>query len=149
MHHLLSVDLESVNLRKIPQTDALADQKLRSLDSVATWLFGCLYNGGIEEAETSATTYLRDWPEKYETSQMYNAYIGYCKRIGQNHPVKDTVFGKSIAKYLPSMSKRREGGNNRRHVYLLPSLDQARKDFISVTNIPNTEWAIDCEDLFQ
>ena len=61
----------------------------------------------------------------------------------------DTVFGKSIAKYLPSMSKRREGGNNRRHVYLLPSLDQARKDFISVTNIPNTEWAINCEDLFQ
>jgi phage/plasmid-associated DNA primase len=85
----------------------------------------------------------------YETSQMYNAYTGYCRRIGQNHPVKDTVFGKSIAKYLPSMSKRREGGNNRRHVYLLPSLDQARKDFISVTNIPNTEWAIDCEDLFQ
>jgi hypothetical protein len=149
MHHLLSVDLESVNLRKIPQTDALADQKLRSLDSVATWLFGCLYNGGIEEAETSATTYLRDWPEKYETSQMYNAYIGYCRRIGQNHPVKDTVFGKSIAKYLPSMSKRREGGNNRRHVYLLPSLDQARKDFISVTNIPNTEWAVDCDDLLQ
>ena len=35
MHHPISVDLESVNLRKIPQTDALADQKLRSLDSVA------------------------------------------------------------------------------------------------------------------
>ena len=149
MHHLLSVDLEGVNLRKIPQTDALADQKLRSLDSVATWLFGCLHNGGIEEAETSATTYLRDWPEKYETSQMYNAYIGYCRRIGQNHPVRDTVFGKSIAKYLPSMSKRREGGNNRRHVYLLPSLDQARKDFISVTKIPSKEWALDCEGLLQ
>ena len=105
--------------------------------------------GRIEEAETNAETYLGDWPEKYGTSNMYNAYIGYCRRIGQNHPVRDTVFGKSIAKYLPSMSKRREGGNNRRHVYLLPSLDQARKDFISVTNIPNTEWAIDSEDLLQ
>ena len=63
MHHLLSVDLEGVNLRKIPQTDALADQKLRSLDSVATWLYGCLDNGGIEETETSSSTYFHDWPE--------------------------------------------------------------------------------------
>ena len=133
MHHPLSVDLEGVNLREILQTDALADQKLRSLDSVANWLFGCLYNGGIEEAETSATIYLRDWLKKYETSQMYNAYIVYRRSIGQNHLVRDTVFGKSIAKYLPSMSNRREGGNDRRHVYLLPSLGQARKDFISVS----------------
>ena len=35
MHHPISVDLESVNLLKIPKTGALDDQKLRSLDSVA------------------------------------------------------------------------------------------------------------------
>jgi len=140
MHHLQSLDLEGVNLRKIPQTDALADQKLRSLDSVAAWLFSCLNNGGIEEAETSSTTYLRDWPETYGTSNMYNAYIGYCKRVGQNHPVRDTVFGKSLARYLPSISKRRDGGKNRQHVYLLPPLDQARQEFASATKIPSSEW---------
>ena len=140
MHHLQSLDLEGVNLRKIPQTDALADQKLRSLDSVAAWLFSCLNNGGIEEVETSSTTYLRDWPETYGTSNMYNAYIGYCKRVGQNHPVRDTVFGKSLARYLPSISKRRDGGKNRQHVYLLPPLDQARQEFASATKIPSSEW---------
>ena len=60
MHHFLSFDLESVNLLKIPKTDALDDQKLRSLDSAAAWLFGCLNSDRIEEAETSSTTYLRD-----------------------------------------------------------------------------------------
>ena len=149
MHHLQSLDLEGVNLRKIPQTDALADQKLRSLDSVAAWLFSCLNNGGIEEVETSSTTCLRDWPKTYGTTNMYNAYIGYCKRIGQNHPVRDTVFGKNIVKYVPSISKRREGGKNRQHVYLLPPLDQARQEFASSTKVPNTDWLEDREDLFE
>lgn len=143
MHYLQSLDLGEVNLRKIPQTDALADQKLRSLDSVAAWLFSCLNNGGIEEAEGVTTTYLRDWPETYGTSNMYNAYIGYCKRVAQNHPVRDTVFGKSLARYLPSISKRRDGGKNRQHVYLLPPLDQARQEFASATKIASSEWEAD------
>lgn len=147
MYHLLSVDLEGVNLRKIPQTDALADQKLRSLDSVATWLYGCLNNGGIEEAETSSSTYFHDWPETFKTTRMYNAYLGHCKRVGQSHPVRDSVFGRYLAKYLPSMSKRREGDENRRHIYILPPLDQARQEFALTTKIPNADWTADREDL--
>jgi len=147
MHHLQSLDLEGVNLRKIPQTDALADQKLRSLDSVAAWLFSCLDNGGIEEVDTNTTTHFWDWPETYGTTKMYNAYIGYCKRVGQSHPVRDTVFGKGIIKYVPSIAKRREGGKNRQHVYLLPPLDQARQEFALTTKIPNADWTADREDL--
>jgi len=147
MHHLQSLDLEGVNLRKIPQTDALADQKLRSLDSVAAWLFSCLDNGGIEEVDTNTTTHFWDWPETYGTTKMYNAYIGYCKRVGQSHPVRDTVFGKAIIKYVPSIAKRREGGKNRQHVYLLPPLDQARQEFALTTKIPNADWTADREDL--
>jgi hypothetical protein len=147
MHHLQSVDLAGVNLRKIPQTDALADQKLRSLDSVAAWLFSCLDNGGIEEVETSLSTHLRNWPETCGTTNLYNAYLGYCKRVGQSHPVRDTVFGKCLAKYLPSMSKRREGGKNRQQVYLLPSLDTARQEFALTTKILNADWTADREDL--
>jgi phage/plasmid-associated DNA primase len=148
MHHLLSVDLEGVNLRKIPQTDALADQKLRSLDSVATWLYGCLDNGGIEETDTSFTTDFLDWPASYGTKKMHNAYLGHCKRVGQNHPERDTVFGKSLQKYLPSISKRREGGKNRQHAYLLPTLDQARQEFALATKIPKPSWEDDRQELF-
>jgi hypothetical protein len=147
MHHLQSLDLEGVNLRKIPQTDALADQKLRSLDSVATWLHGCLNNGGIEEAETSSSTYFHDWPKTFKTVRMYNAYLGHCKRVGQSHPVRNTVFGKSLTKYLPSVSKRRAGGENRQHIYILPPLDQARQEFALTTKIPNADWTADREDL--
>ena len=148
MHYLQSVDLEGINLRKLPQTDALADQKLRSLDSVAAWLFSCLDNGGIEEADTSLSTQLLNWPETFGTTNLYNAYLVYCKRVGQSHPVRDTVFGKCLAKYLPSMSKRRKGGKNRQQVYLLPPLDQARQEFALTTKIPNADWRLDREELF-
>ena len=104
-------------------------------------------NGGIEEAETSSSTYFHDWPETFKTTRMYNAYLGHCKRVGQSHPVRDSVFGRYLAKYLPSMSKRREGDENRRHIYILPPLDQARQEFALTTKIPNADWTADREDL--
>ena len=147
MHHLQSLDLEGVNLRKIPQTDALPTRSFEAWTVWLTWLYGCLNNGGIEEAETSSSTYFHDWPETFKTTRMYNAYLGHCKRVGQSHPVRDTVFGKSLTKYLPSISKRRAGGENRQHIYILPPLDQARQEFALTTKIPNADWRLDREDL--
>ena len=57
--------------------------------------------------------------------------------------MRETVFGKSLARYLPSISKRRDGGKNRQHVYLLPPLDQARQEFASATKILSSEWEAD------
>ncbi len=42
-------DISGVGMRQIPRTRALAEQQLRSLDSVGQWLYSCLDFGGIEE----------------------------------------------------------------------------------------------------
>ena len=74
--------------------------------------------------------------------------LSHCKRVGQNHPERDTVFGKSPQKYLLSISKRREGNKNKQHVYLLPTLDQVRQEFTSTTKPPNPSWKDDRKELF-
>ena len=43
--------------------------------------------------------------------------------------------------------ERREGGENRQHIYILPPLDQARQEFALTTKIPNADWLLDREDL--
>ena len=42
---LLAFDLSSINLRQIPRTAALLEQKIRSLDSVEAWWFERLMSG--------------------------------------------------------------------------------------------------------
>ena len=49
MQFLLDQDLSGVELRRIPRTDALAEQQLLSLDSVGQWLYAALDAGGFEE----------------------------------------------------------------------------------------------------
>lgn len=49
MQFLLDRDLSGVDLRRIPRTEALAEQQLRSLDSVGQWLYAALDAGGFEE----------------------------------------------------------------------------------------------------
>ena len=59
--------------------------------------------------------------------------------------VTEGISGSDL--YLPSVSKRRAGGENRQHIYILPPLDQARQEFALTTKIPNADWTADREDL--
>src|SRR6185437_13334082 len=52
---LMQFPLDTVDLRKIPKTEALLEQKLRSLDSVGTWLYARLQAG-------APTRHLAEWP---------------------------------------------------------------------------------------
>ena len=140
MHVLVNWDLSGINLRKIPRTKALIEQQLRSLGTVGQWLYSCLEFGGLEEPEAGGGTYLRDWPEKYETKEMFNAYVGFCRRLGLAHPEKPTMFGKLLFEPMPSMAKRREGNKTRRSVYLLPDLERARVEFEQTNKLHSIDW---------
>jgi hypothetical protein len=45
LHHLLNFDLSKVNLRAIPKTGALLEQKIASLSPEAGWLLDLLNRG--------------------------------------------------------------------------------------------------------
>ncbi len=140
MHVLVNWDLSGINLRKIPRTKALIEQQLRSLGTVGQWLYSCLEFGGLEEPEAGGGTYLREWPDKYETKEMFNAYVGFCRRLGLAHPEKPTMFGKILFELMPSMAKRREGNKTRRSVYLLPDLERARAEFEQTNKLHSIDW---------
>lgn len=140
MYTLENWDLEGINLRKIHRTGALVEQQLRSLGPVGQWLYNCLEFGGIHEFNMGDETYIRDWPEKFETKDMYDAYLGFCRQTKVRHPENLSTFGKSLFELLPGISKRREGTNKRKNFYILPDLKQARAEFKRANNFHSLDW---------
>lgn len=131
---LLAFDLGSVNLWQIPRTDALLEQKIRSLNSVESWWYGRLVAG-------STTRRSSEWHQVVPTETLHNDYLVTADKIGVKRKSEDTVFGMSLAKLLPGMLDRRKRVvevEDERHgvtvrkrtpCYLLPSLSEAREAF--------------------
>jgi hypothetical protein len=61
-------DLSILNLRRIPKTKALLDQKIRSLDSVETYWFGRLWEGTTLSEGSS-------WVEETSTEALFQDYL--------------------------------------------------------------------------
>lgn len=140
---LLAFDLSSVDLRTIPKTAALLEQKVMSLPPIDSWWYGRLQSGSI-------TRDWGAWPEKkpkreIEASQLYGDYIAVADRIGVRRKSEETAFGMRLKKLVPGLSKALrqytdDAGNCRRYyVYELPSLEEAREYFVEVIGQP-IEW---------
>jgi hypothetical protein len=123
---LQNFDLSKVNLRRIPRTKGLLDQKLRSLDSVETYWYGRLSDG-------TATSEASDWAGSISTDVLFDDYNRTSSQIGERRRVAKPQFGEGILKF--GVVKRRptvideNGKREREYRYFLPSLKDARAKF--------------------
>jgi hypothetical protein len=144
---LMRFDLESVDLRKVPRTAALLEQKLRSLDPVDSWWFGRLMAG----APTSRAT---QWQDLVPTAALYNDYLLASEKIGVKRKLDEASFGIKLKKIIPDLPPRLrrtveiedEKGHgmkrDRVYCYALPPLQAAREHFAQSVNQP-IEWPPD------
>src|SRR5262249_11415111 len=83
---LLAFDLDSVELRTIPKTAALLEQKIASLPTVDSWWFLRLQSGVTTRHHT-------DWTDEIPTQELYDDYIAAAERIGVRRKQEETIFG--------------------------------------------------------
>jgi hypothetical protein len=128
LHDLLAFDLSTINPRAIPRTDALLEQKLRSLDSVEGWWFQRLTDG-------TPTQGLDIWPQYISRPALHADYIAYSDKIGIKRRAMETEMGAKLAKLVPFLRGQPDQrwhdealGKRARH-YELPPLDEARAMF--------------------
>ena len=147
MKFLMDRDLYGINLRNIPKTSALTDQLLYSLDSVGQWLYTCLDYGGYHD-NSSGSDELKKWPDFEQTDKFHNAYLNYCKQNSIKYMVPPTIFGKQLFQILPDVRKERRTINKdgRKPVYVLPSLEHAKEQFIETNKLYGLVWS-DQEEL--
>lgn len=125
---LLMFDLDGFDPRDVPQTEALRDQKLESLDGIERWWFDILSDGNLGSA-------FEDWedaPIEVERDRLRVSYEAFTRDHRQYGPARPSgVFGKRLKKMLPALAKTRprEDGSRRRECYVLPTLAECRTAF--------------------
>ena len=114
----------TADLRRAPHTEALQEQRMRSMASdtiVQWWLFqvetGDLAIIGLGDFEGK-------WPEWISKAEMYTAYEQWClARNLRAHPL--AIFYKEIVKYGMRAGRPSIKGS-RVHAYGIPKLEEAK-----------------------
>lgn len=125
LYDLLSFDLSTVNLRQIPMTAALLEQKIRSLDSVEGWWFERLREG-------APTRGMNSWPPAITKRALFDDYIAAADRIGVKRRSVETEMGMKLGRLMPQLSSRKaydDGTTARVWHFMLPPLNEARAAF--------------------
>lgn len=129
LFNLLNFNLSKVNLRQIPRTLALLEQKMRSLDPLHAWWSNCLMAG-------AQTRNADSWSQEVPVAALYEDYVRACEMMGAGRKRDVGTFGSQMAKLAPGLVRRQirrrcdENNQARRvWVYSFPSLIACRNAF--------------------
>lgn len=132
LHMLMTYPLEGYAVRTVPQTTALADQKLYSLGPEEEWWYTKLTEGRI-------LPWQETWPDWVTREDLFGDYVSHMQKVGRNYRASPTVLGRFLRRVTPTLTVRQqkvvvtdvwEGGGQTtavRPAYVLPSLDACRK----------------------
>lgn len=130
LYDLLHYDVSKFNVQIVPQTAALADQKLQGLQGAERWLYCALLAAKITD--------WNDWPENetvaVSKSGAFDDYVNKSGKLFREHrPEGAGAFWKKLSRILGPAgfrNERRVGADGARHrEVILPPLDEARAAF--------------------
>ncbi|MCU1340548.1 MAG: hypothetical protein JWO19_6129 [Bryobacterales bacterium] len=137
VHYLMNFDLRSVNLRVIPNTPALFDQKVESFDDKHTWWFDTLRRGQLPRMLVKKDeTKIPHCP----SSCLYDSYVRRTEQVGVKRKAVETALGIFLSKMVgPDLI-------NARGIYHFPHLKECRRKFADLMNFeiewsePDSDW---------
>ena len=150
LHYLKNFDLSTCNVRVVPQTEALQDQKLETLDSVNQWLYNCLQAGEFRHQSVGGSVIYFDG--EASKVELYDIYCSSLRNDRFVQPVKENKFWKQMASYsCVNKGKYKRSGDHRFQMMNISSLEAARSDFDTV-NALGVKWVdvsqVDSDDIF-
>jgi hypothetical protein len=123
MHELLSFDLSQVELRVIPKTEALLDQKMEALKPEQSWWFNTL--------ETGQLPYSKDLlPNRCVREVLFDSCKEHSQQTGVKRRALDTKLGKFLKRVVPGLTAHQVTYRGRVvRIYTFPSLADCRAAF--------------------
>jgi hypothetical protein len=97
LHYLLNFDLSKINLRSIPKTAVLLDQKIASMTAEQAWWFDTLQRGELPWG--------CDMPNTCHCGRLYNRYIAHARKQGVARKRIETAIGMFLKKLMPDLNK--------------------------------------------
>jgi hypothetical protein len=135
IHYLRNFDLSNLNLRLVPQTMALQDQKLEALNNVNEWLLNCLQSGEMRQASVGGNVV--QFGGVAQKPEIYAIYASTLRDNKFQQPMKEQTFWKQLKSYegmFHSPSQREIAGVRARHI-TVNTLAASRFIFDSVNNL--------------
>jgi hypothetical protein len=123
LYFLLNHDISNFEVRNVPMTEALMDQKLHSMDSMSEWWYTRLQTGNLIESHN-------EWEGIVSVSALMDDYVQHCRRWNVLRMGNQVKLGQFIRKMSPDGWPKRgraSVGQERYYTYQFPSLDVMRK----------------------
>jgi hypothetical protein len=123
LHHLQNYDLNGIDLRSYPQTDALREQKVHTMTAVQKWWCDCLTRGVVLTDD-------REWKTRIPCDEVQEEFCKHAQRLGYSRRSSETELGMELNKLVPSLERNRPAiRGHRTYVYDLPPLADCRVAF--------------------
>lgn len=135
LHFLQTYDISNFDVRAVPDTVALAEQKIEGLRNIERWWHGQLQSGETEFPFTkdrggSGADWVRD-PIAVDRGEFRDAYVRWLRtRRFDGEELRDWELGQRLKLILPEIrSMQRSAAGSRSRVYIIPTLAQCRRSF--------------------
>lgn len=152
LYELQHRDISGFNIRKIPKTTGLNNQKIESLKTHESWFVDALSRGYVLESQCGLSYEFRKWIKTVTTDLLYESYIQFAKAKHEKRPLSRAWFGRWFTGTLKIKGARPIGchavGEERgekgvgriiykKHptCYVLGTLKQARDAFLEKTGL--------------
>lgn len=96
LHLLLTKDLSNFNVRKVPKTKALQQQKLLSMDPLEAWWFEKLRTGKLLVQHTG-------WEPQIACQDLVSDFINYCRQFNVSRRGSATRVGDALRRFVPTV----------------------------------------------
>jgi hypothetical protein len=140
LDYLLNFDLKTVDIKKAPSTEALAENKLLTAEPVVKWWHNTLYEGHLTIKDSGFPDYTIPLEEgaRVRTRVLWESFRDYAR--DQRHcQARESmvIFGNGLRSVCPKVkrTKYRFGGGEPEWVYKLPPLTTCMVDFVGATGI--------------
>ena len=94
LYDLLRWDITQFNIREVPETEELTEQKLHSLDPFKAWWYSKLKDGAILPNQER-------WDDPVETSKVFDNYTREVGNSEDRYRAMVTQFGIFLKKVCP------------------------------------------------
>lgn len=139
LHYLQNYDLSKFEVRKVPDTNALADQKIQGLKNLDKWWFSMLESGEPEFEFQNIKGIVADWNteaivvDRDDFRNVYSAWMRHQRYDGSE--LVKFMIGKRLRELCPQIEdRRRRDGSKQIWTYVIPSLPQCRLEFSKFMN---------------
>lgn len=135
LHYLLNLDLTGFNIRSVPNTQALQQQKIRSLKPFRAWLFARLWAGSLSSIDT-------EWRASQPRASICAEFAEYAKAKSLRYESTDArALGVELHAIFPGLADKREAAGRRAWLWVFPELTEAREAFCRAAGLEHhIQW---------